>query len=66
MAMQGSVKVNEENIQVDTQPLFQQLIIAAKTNLKHLIFVRPKNDYWLTQFGLRRNQPLFHKQHNLL
>ena len=33
MAMQGSVKVNEENIQVDTQPLFQQLIIAAKTNL---------------------------------
>ena len=66
MAMQGSVKVNEENIQVDTQPLFQQLIIAAKTNLKHLIFVRPKSHYWLTQFGLRRNQPLFHKQHNLL
>ena len=34
MAMQGAVKVNGENIQVDTQLLFQQLIIAAKTNLE--------------------------------
>ena len=34
MAMQGAVEVNGENIQVDTQLLFQQLIIAAKTNLE--------------------------------
>ena len=34
MAMQGAVMFNGENIQVDTQLLFQQLIIAAKTNLE--------------------------------
>ena len=34
MAVQGAVKVNGEKIESDTQLLFQQLIIAAKSNLE--------------------------------
>ena len=34
MATKGAVKVDGESIQVDTQLLFQQLIITAKTDLE--------------------------------
>ena len=34
MATKGAVKVDGESIQVDTQLLFQQLVITAKTDLE--------------------------------
>ena len=37
LASKGSLKVDGESIQVDTQLLFQRLVLAAKTNLENAL-----------------------------